>query len=297
MTAFSRVGLGHARQVRARRDALSDLDRHQLEDAGEPGADLELMDLVAPQARHRPALVHARALHGELRLHSFRVLLQPLLLDPVPIVELIGRELRELPREVGDQALLGELGVGLRAQLGLVEFGLDAGGHRLLIEVAALEVDLGLDVLGLGLAELRLGVERGLLDLRVAQLEDHAVRRHVGAGEDDDPLHASFGDGGDPAGVLRHERAEAAHVDDERAPLHGVQEDGRALDFGRRRLKARQAEGNQEDGGGGSGTVTDAAALARDCDRSRACDIHRAPLAPKAVPGRHASASGWCSMT
>ena len=44
-SALSRDGFGDAREVRARRDLLADFDRHDLQHAREPGADLQLVHL------------------------------------------------------------------------------------------------------------------------------------------------------------------------------------------------------------------------------------------------------------
>ena len=72
-SAFSRDGFGDAREVGAGRDLLADLDRHELQNAGDAGAHVELVDLPLLQPHDRPRLIDLGLLHGEPRLHRLGV--------------------------------------------------------------------------------------------------------------------------------------------------------------------------------------------------------------------------------
>ncbi len=84
------VGPGHSRQVDSGRHPLSDLDRHLLKHAVDPGADLQRVDLAAPKPRDGPDLLDLGALHLELGLVQLPGHGQPLLLEVVSLGELLG---------------------------------------------------------------------------------------------------------------------------------------------------------------------------------------------------------------
>ena len=69
------------------------------------------------------------------------------------------------------------------------------------------------------------------------------------------PLHPAGGDRGDVADALRHQRARAAHLDDQRTALHRVDPDRRAVHPGRRRLEPVQSQRRQHDRGDGEPAV------------------------------------------
>ena len=90
--ALSLFGLGDLRERRARRDALADLHRQLLEDAGDAGADVQGVLLGALQRRERLELLDVRLLDGDLRLGGVGDALDALLLDPVARLELLGAD-------------------------------------------------------------------------------------------------------------------------------------------------------------------------------------------------------------
>ena len=156
-----------------------------------PGADGEGLDLAAPQ----PGFARGAASTSARWTASWASTASDAMDSrscsmPFRLLELARGHVGELAREVGDEALPGQLAVGVGLHLGLLVVGLDAGGGRLLVERLALEADLQLRVLRLRLAGLRFRVEGLQLQLGVAQLEDHGVRLHHRARVDEDPLHA-----------------------------------------------------------------------------------------------------------
>ena len=70
----------------------------------------------------------------------------------------------------------------------------------------------------------------GLLQLRAAQFQNHRVRVHGCAGPDIYFFYAPFRVRRDPANVLRHKRAESAHLTRHWAAFNGIDPDGGAVD-------------------------------------------------------------------
>jgi hypothetical protein len=120
--------------------------------------------------------------------------------------------------------------------------GFDGGGGRLLVQPLGVEPGLQAGEVGLGGAQLVLGFELLLLQLRIGELEDDGVGRHLRAGPQDDALDAALRRRGQPAPRLvdRHQRAETAHLAQHRAALHRVDPHGGAFHRRRGRLEARQ---------------------------------------------------------
>ena len=135
-----------------------------------------------------------------------------------------------------------ELPVGVRLQAGRLELRVGGRKRRPLVEQLALHLHLPVAVARLGRFEIEPRLQRGLLQLGVAQLEDHRVGDDEGAGADDDPLDGAVGGGGNPADLLRDQRPGAAHLPHHRAALHRVQIDRVAVDARRGRLQARDAQ-------------------------------------------------------
>ena len=78
--------------------------------------------------------------------------------------------------------------------------------------------------------------------------------RDLRAGTKQDAFDASVGRGRQPSRVFRHQRAEAADLPDDRAPLDGVDQHRGALDGRRRRFHPRQRDrhpDNDDDADGG----------------------------------------------
>ena len=177
ISAFSRAGIGDAREVRAGRDLLADVDRHQLQHAGEPGAHVQLVALPLLQLQHGPRLIDARLLHGDLRAARFGARRQLFLRDVAADRQLFGVELRLPQHQRRDQLILGQRLVHLRLHARLVVVGLDARGGRLLLQEIVLHLHAEIGQRGFGRLQLELGVLHFLFELRVGQLEDHAVGR------------------------------------------------------------------------------------------------------------------------
>ena len=85
------AGLGHAREVGARGDALAHLHRELLQHAVHARLELQGLHLGAPQPGRGHALLGHRALHGQLRLDGLARDGQALLLELVAVVQLLGR--------------------------------------------------------------------------------------------------------------------------------------------------------------------------------------------------------------
>ena len=128
-----------------------------------------------------------------------------------------------------------------------MELGLDVGGGRLLLEQLVLQPHADAGEVGFGGAQQVLRVERLLLHTLVAQLQNLGVRFDDGAGQREDPLDAPIGGRGDPADVLGHQRAGAAHLAEHRAPLDGVGPHRAELHGRRRRLQLRETDGHEHE--------------------------------------------------
>ena len=97
--------------------------------------------------------------------------------------------------------------VHLRLHLRLAVFGRDAGGRRLLLQIVVLRLNAEVQQGGLGGLDLERGVLELLIELRIDELQHHAVRLHRRPGLEEDALDASLGRRRNPADVFRHERA------------------------------------------------------------------------------------------
>ena len=127
---------------------------------------------------HRSRLIDRSLLHAQPRLD--RLLARTArrcasIADA--LLERFSLELRLAASDLRDQLFLGERLVGLGLHARLLEFGLDRGGLRLLGQEIVLELHAQVFERGFRRLQREPRVERFLLDLRVAQLEDHRVRR------------------------------------------------------------------------------------------------------------------------
>ena len=264
-------------------DALPFLERHLLQDAGHPCPHMQVGHLLLPQLVQRPQPVHLGLLDRELRLDGAGGHLQPFLLERVARVELLLGRLRLLELKRRDEALREELPVGVRLQAGGLQLRVGGRKRRPLVEQLALHLHLAVAVARLGRFEIQPRLERGLLQLGVAQLEDHGGGGDEGAGADDDPLDGAVGSGRDPADLLRDQRPGAAHLPDHRAALHRVQIDRVAIDARRRRLEARDACRDDDDHDGRNHGIQSLAKLLPACEIGSG-DVHFSlpPVTPAA---------------
>ena len=140
----------------------------------------------------------------------------------------------------GNDALLGHglLRLGLHACRLVVGLCLGLGG--LLVEQARLQVGASRGEVGLGRGQGRLGREQLVIDFGIAQFEDDRIRLDGGARLDQDALDPGRGFRGDPANLLRHERARAADLAQQLAALDGVDQHAAALDRWHGRTECHQ---------------------------------------------------------
>ena len=204
-------------RFRAGSDLLADLDLHQLQHAGESRAHLQLVVLPFLQLQDGSDLFQVRLLDRQPRPHRFNGAGDLLLRDVVANRELLGVHLRLLQIESRDELVFRERFLHLPRRLGFVEFGLDGCRRRALLELIVLDLHAKVGQRRLGGADLQLGVVQLLFELRVGQLQDHAVGFHRGAGAQDDLVDAPLRGRRNPADVFRHQRAEAAHLAEHRA--------------------------------------------------------------------------------
>ena len=131
-------------------------------------------------------------------------------------------------------------------------------GAGVLRERLVIQLYFKVGVLGLGGADLRFGVEHILLELRVAELEQHRVRLDQLAGQQEAALDPALIPGGHQEHVLRRQRAQTADVEHHVAAPDRVDE-GRAVDGGRGRLEPRETERDHAHHCGGRDGIRDAA--------------------------------------
>ena len=135
---------------------------------------------------------------------------------------------------------------------------------RLLIEALGLEIGLEIYPVGLGDGELALRFERLELDVRIAELEQYSLGLDFLPRLGQSALDSAGGYGGDVADALWHQRPGTPHLDHQRALLHRVDPDGRAIHPRRRRLETAEAERRGDQRDQGDGAVEDSLATAID---------------------------------
>jgi hypothetical protein len=74
----------------------------------------------------------------------------------------------------------------------------------------------------------------------IGEPQDHAVGADGRTGPQENLIHAPGGAGGDPADLLRHERAESPHLAQQLAALHGVDQDEAPVHLRQRGLEAAE---------------------------------------------------------
>jgi hypothetical protein len=132
-----------------------------------------------------------------------------------------------------------------------------------LIEGLGIECGLQAIEISLCLAQILLRIVERLLDVRIAQFEDHGVRGHLHAGTQHDALDAALRGGRHPAARLvdGHQRAEAADLPHHRPALHGVDPDGGAFNGRRRGFQLREHDRDDSNDDDGDGAKQDLLAL------------------------------------
>ena len=235
------------RESGARSHLLPDVHVEPLQDAVDARADVQLLDLRFFQCVERALLVDACLRHGKLRGDGICEGLDFLLSEIVFFGEFFGLHLGGFDVELGFQAELAEPLVRIFCHFrGAVLRG-NGCGLGALVHQLVLELRFRLLVGGLRSFHLVLCVERLLLQLRIAQIEDDRVRFHRRAGKQIAFLDAPLGGRWDHPHRFRHEGAEAANFAEHRTALHGVGPDRRFVDARRGRLQARQRSRDHDD--------------------------------------------------
>ena len=245
-----------------------------MQHAVETGANVQLLALLTLQQHQRAGLIDLGLLDREAR--GDRLLIGGELLggDRVSHAKLLRIDLRLFENEIGHELAFGQCLVHLHQHVGLVVFRFDARGCCLLLQIVVLQLHAQIFERGLRGLHLELGFLQFLLELRIAQLEDHALAIYCGAWTQDDPLDARLRRRGDPADVFGDERADASDLAHERAALDLIDPHLRSLDCGRRRLEARQTEREQQGRSNGGGHVDPAANPPRPNVGRRAGNVH-----------------------
>jgi hypothetical protein len=122
------------------------------------------------------------------------------------------------------------------------------------------------------------GVERLLLDLGIRELQDHGIGTYYGAGPKRDSLDAPIRRGRQPARIFRDERAEAAHLTDERTALDGVEQESGAIDRRSGGFHARQRHGQHRHDDQSDDSVGNLAEPLAAKDGRVAGNIHRSTV-------------------
>ena len=180
------------------------------------------------------------------RLDRLLVARELLMGDVVANGELLGVHLRLPERERRHELFLRERFVHFRLHLRFVVFRRNAGRDGLLLQVVVLRLDAEVLQRGFRGLDLEVRVLQLLIELRVEELEDHAVGGDRRSRVEQDAFDAPLRGGGNPADVLRHQRAGAAHFAEQRAALDGIDPERGALDAGSGRLEPREAERDEE---------------------------------------------------
>ena len=156
-----------AREVRSRADALSDLNRHFLQHAREPGANLQARRLLPSQGGHRLAPLHFRLLHGELYRERLFAVGETLLFHLLPLGRRLGEQLRAAKLNRRYEPVLRHLLVGIGIHLRLRRIGRNRRGRGALGQQIAIEIGLQHFVVVLRRAQIEIGGQRRLLRLGI----------------------------------------------------------------------------------------------------------------------------------
>ena len=216
--------LHHLGEERAGRHPLPKLQRQLGEDPAIDGAHLHRIDLLAPEGDHGLEPLDLRHLSGHLLLAAARHHAEPLALDLETARQLLGA-LHLLPRlHFADDAVLGQLLIGLGATLRIGGLGLERGESGARDERVAVGGGAEVDQVCLRLGELALGIERLQHHVRVGQLHQHRSGLDLRARPQRDPLHAARGVRGDQTDLLGNQRPRAFDLAQHRAALHQTPE-------------------------------------------------------------------------
>ena len=225
------LGLNYPGQEGARAHALANVHGDLLQHAGHTRFDAHSFNLALLQLPHRAKLLHGRLLHGQLRLYGIEADLQPLLLDLVPVLQVLGRGGGLLGLDVGGQSEAAQLGIAVRLEPGGMRIGFHRGRGCLLCQAVALQLHLQVVQLGLGGLHFPFGIDGGLLELGVAQNQQHGTGRHDGAGKRQPLLDTAVGFGRNhQASVDRHQGAKTADLAQHRPALDAIHPDLGPLD-------------------------------------------------------------------
>ena len=187
--------------------------------------------MLGLELRERADLINPGLLLGNLRFDRLLVDVQALALDVVPGCELVGFALGVFVRKAGDHSEIVERLVSLRLALRLAVI----CGHGRRSSLLVHQIALQLHVLALKRSfrgfQLQPGVECGLLDLRVAHLEQNCVGLHFRTWKHTNAHNCGLCLRGYLTDELLagNQRAQTAHLAEHGAALHGICPDGAAL--------------------------------------------------------------------
>ncbi len=182
----------------------------------------------------------------DLRAERVLRLGDTLLLDIQAHLALIGRELDLAILDHRDHALLGQLVLGFSFQARRFVIGFHLCKIRFLIEQLVFQGHFPRRVVGARCGHRRCGAGQLFLDLGIGQLQQHRIGLDLRSGFDDDTLDVRGSLSGDPADLLRHQRAWTAHFAQHLAALYRIQPDTGPLDLRRSRLQAGHTQGCAE---------------------------------------------------
>ena len=195
----------------------------------------------------RALLVDIGLLDGKLRRDGICESLDFLLREIVLFGELFGLHLGGFYVELGFQAELAEPLVRVFCHLRRAVLRGNGRCLRALVHQLILKLGFRLLVGGFRALQLIFRVERLLLQLRIAEIENHRVRFHGRSGKQIALLDAPLGRRRDHPHGFRHEGAQPADFAKHRPALHGVGPDRRFVDARRRRLQARERSRHHDD--------------------------------------------------
>src|SRR4029077_13083152 len=214
-------------------------------------AHLERPQHVLLEVRHRAQPVYLGPLDRELGVDRLGHQRQALLLDAIASFELqrlVFGQGRLVARHAAVRAQrLGDLGVALRLQV----FGARGRHEARLREALILEIGSLAHEIGAGCREVLLGLEGLDLNVRVGEVEQHRLRRHMLPRLREHAIDAAGGERRDEADVLRHERAGPPHLAHHLAAAHRIDPQRGPVDARCRGFEAGEKNGEQQDRRGG----------------------------------------------
>ena len=122
--------------------------------------------------------------------------------------------------------------------------------------------------------QIQIGGHRGLLRLRIAELDKDGICLDRRAWQHDDTFDGAVGESGDPADFIRYQHACTAHVAQHGPPLYRLDPQAAGLDSGRGRLESSEPYGRDDNNEGSDSTRNDAIALLALGDFGWSGDVH-----------------------